>query len=53
MYISGPPTATDIRDVQLSAQEREFLAFLLYQWGTEYIDETADQWADDLSDKLQ
>lgn len=56
-HFSGSPTRTDARPVDLSAEERGFLDFLLYQYGGVYLDEAAgtswEDWEQDLKDKLR
>lgn len=53
----GPVTATDERELRLSAEERDFLDFLLYQYGDVWVDEADgpgwSEWASELGAKLR
>ena len=48
------PTSTNVKDVPLSAEERDFINFLLYQFGHEYLEcDEAREWQEELVDKLK
>lgn len=54
----GSPEHNDVQDISLSQTQREFLNFLLYQYGDAYIGDAGShsgewsQWYGELRDKL-